>query len=208
MPAQRQEAVARVARERNIERWRRRSAVVRVLRIAAPGTIAAIVLGLAASIAYNSMKPSADAPAETNQPIRLINPRFVGRDEQGRAFVITAASATRDPQEYQKVYLDKPALVIDEQGPDPTRITAAKGVFHENTGKLEVGGGVRMASSQQSFETASSQFDTKTGDLVGSGPIQGSGALGEINAKSYAVYDKGARTVFQGGVHARLIPKR
>jgi lipopolysaccharide export system protein LptC len=122
--------------------------------------------------------------------------------------VITAASATRDPQEYQKVYLVRPALVIDEQGPDPNRITAASGVFHENTGKLEVSGGVRMVSSQQSFETASSQFDTKTGDLVGSGPIHGSGALGEINAKSYAVYDKGARTVFQGGVHARLIPKR
>jgi lipopolysaccharide export system protein LptC len=170
--------------------------------------IVAILLGLAGSVAYNAMKPSADPPAETNQPIRLLNPRFVGRDEQGRAFVITAASATRDPQEYQKVYLDKPALVTDEQGPDPTRITAASGVFHENTGKLEVSGGVRMASSQQTFETATSQFDTKTGELAGSGPIHGSGALGEITAKSYAVYDKGARTVFQGGVHARLIPKR
>lgn len=208
MPAQHQESVTRASRERSIERWRRRSAVVHVLRLVGPAVIVAILVGLAATVAYNSMKPSGEAQAEANQPIRLVNPRFVGRDEQGRAFVITAASATRDPQEYQKVYLVKPALVIDEQGPDPNRITAASGVFHENTGKLEVGGGVRMASSQQTLETASSQYDTKTGDLVGSGPIHGSGALGEINAKSYAVYDKGARTVFQGGVHARLIPKR
>jgi lipopolysaccharide export system protein LptC len=212
MPVQQQEtirrAVPRAAIERNIARWRRRSAVVRVLRIAAPGTIAAILLGLAASVAYNSMRSGSAAPTETNQPIRLLNPRFVGRDEQGRAFVITAASATRDPQEYQKVHLVRPALVIDEQGPDPTRITSATGVFHENTGQLEVAGDVRMSSSQQTFETATSQFDTKTGELAGSGPIHGSGALGEITAKSYAVHDKGARTVFLGGVHARLIPKR
>jgi lipopolysaccharide export system protein LptC len=208
MPAQQQETIPRAARERSIARWRRRSAVVRVLRFVAPGMIGAILLGLAGLVAYNTMKPGVDAPTETNQPIRLVNPRFVGRDDQGRAFVITAASATRDPQEYQKVHLVRPALVLDEQGPDPMRLTAATGVFHENTGKLEVGGGVRMASSQQTFETATSQFDTKTGELVGSGPIQGSGALGEIDAKSYAVHDKGARTVFQGGVHARLIPKR
>jgi lipopolysaccharide export system protein LptC len=208
MSVLRQESVARAARERNIERWRRRSAVVRVLRYATPGAIALILLGLAASIAYNAMKPSPEATAESSQPIRLINPRFVGRDEQGRAFVITSASATRDPREYQKVYLDRPALVIDEQGPDPTRITAAKGVFHENTGKLEVSGGVRMASSQQAFETADSQFDTKTGDLTGSGPIHGSGALGDITAKSYSVHDKGDRLIFEGKVHARVYPKR
>jgi len=212
MPAPPQETLVkpdpRLARERNIARWRRRSAIIRVLRIVAPGAIAAILLGLAASVAYNSMRPGGDQPTETNQPIRLLNPRFVGRDEQGRAFVITALSATRDPQEYQKVHLVRPALVVDEQGPDPTRITSATGIFHENTGQLEVAGGVRMASSQQTFETATSQFDTKTGELVGSGPVHGSGALGEITAKSYAVRDKGARTIFQGGVHARLIPKR
>ncbi|MFC3068032.1 LPS export ABC transporter periplasmic protein LptC [Phenylobacterium soli] len=195
-------------RERNIERWRRRSRAVRVLRVAAPGLIAVIVLSLAGLVAFNALKPGAEPTQETNQPIRLMNPRFVGRDDKGRAFVVTAASATRDAQDYQKVYLDHPALVLDEQGPDPTRLVAKQGVFHENSGKLEVSGGVRMSSSQGAFETAASQFDTKTGELVGSGPVQGSGALGQIDAKSYGVYDKGERMVFQGGVHTRLNPKK
>lgn len=195
-------------RERNIERWRRRSRIIRVLRIVGPTLIALIVLGLAASVAINAMKPSPEATQETNQPIRLINPRFVGRDDRGRAFVITAASATRDPQEYQKVYLDHPALVLDEQGPDPTRIVSKAGVFHENTGQLEVSGGVRLAMSQATFETAESKFDTKTGELIGSGQVQGSGGLGEITAKSYAVTDKGNHMIFQGRVHGRLYPKK
>jgi len=200
------ETMAESARE-DIERWRRRSRVVHGLRIAVPAVILLIIVGLAASVAYNAMRSSPQAAQESNQPIRLINPRFVGRDDRGRAFALTAASATRDPQEYQKVYLDHPALVLDEQGPNPMRITAVRGVFHETSGKLEVSGGVRLAWNSGGFETATSQFDTKSGELVGSGPIHGSGALGEIDAKSYAVYDKGDRMVFDGRVHTRLVPK-
>jgi lipopolysaccharide export system protein LptC len=193
--------------DRTIARWRRRSQIVRTLRIAAPGLIAVILVALGVTIALNTMKPAIQQAQETNQPIRLINPRFQGRDDKGRAFVITAASATRDPREYSRVILDHPAVVLDEQGPDPTRIVAQRGVFHENTGQLEVGGGVRMASSRQTFETESSRFDTKTGELIGSGPVHGSGALGEISAKSYAVTDKGDRMVFNGDVHTRIYPK-
>lgn len=200
------ESLAEPARG-GIDRWRRRSRVVRALRLIVPGVILLILIGLGASVIYNATKPAPEAGQETNQPIRLINPRFVGRDDRGRAFALTAASATRDPREYQKVYLDNPALVLDEQGPDPMRITARKGIFHENTGKLEVSGGVRLASNKGAFETAASQFDTKTGELIGSGPVHGSGPLGEIDATSYAVYDKGDRMVFNGRVHTRLIPK-
>ncbi|HEV2533588.1 LPS export ABC transporter periplasmic protein LptC [Phenylobacterium sp.] len=199
---------AAVLRGRNIERWRRRSRIIRVLRVVGPTLIVLILAGLGASIAYNAMKPTVEPAQEANQPIRLINPRFVGRDARGRAFVVTAASATRDPQEYQKVYLDRPALVLDEQGSDPTRIVSAKGVFHEQTGKLELSGGLRMSSSQGTLETAESKFDTKTGDLVGSGPVHGSGPLGDIDATSYGVYEKGDHMVFQGRAHARFYPKK
>ncbi|MDB5477188.1 MAG: hypothetical protein JWP49_2699 [Phenylobacterium sp.] len=195
-------------RERGIERWRRRSRVIHVLRFVGPGLIALILGGLGASVAYNALKPSPEPAQEANQPIRLLNPRFVGRDERGRAFVITAASATRDPQEYQRVYLDRPAVILDEQGPDPTRIVAKSGIFHESTAQLEVSGGVRMEMARGTFETAQSKFDTKTGELIGSGPIHGSGALGEIDAKSYAVTDKGDHMVFQGRVHSRFYPKK
>ena len=198
---------AQTDRDRTIARWRRRSRAVRVLRIVVPGLIAAILIGLGVTVAINTLRPAVEQAQETNQPIRLIKPRFQGRDDRGRAFVITAASATRDPQEYSRVILDHPAVVLDEQGPDPTRIVAQHGVFHENTGQLEVGGGVRMASAKQTFQTESSRFDTKTGELVGSGPVQGSGALGEISAKSYAVTDKGDRMVFDGDVHTRIYPK-
>ena len=191
-------------RRDEVLRWRRRSRLIRALRVALPGAIGLILAGLAGAVVFNALSSEPVQPRESAGPIRLVNPRFVGRDEKGRAFIITAQSATRDPNDYQRVMLDRPALVVDEQGPDAMRMVAAAGVYHEGTFKLDLSGGVRLVSSKAAFDTATTLFDTKTGEVVGSGPIQGSGSLGEINAKSYAVYGKGERMIFKGGVHTRL----
>jgi len=195
------------ARRDGFDRWRRRSRQVRNLRVALPVAIGLIFLALAGVVAWNTLTSPPEQPKDSDAPIRLVNPRFVGRDDKGRAFVLTAVSATRDQQDYQRVLLDRPALVLDEGGPDAMRVTGHTGVYHEATGKLALSGGVRLSGVSSAFETAASQFDTKTGELVGSGPIQGSGSLGEITAKSYAVYGKGERMVFKGGVHTRLETK-
>lgn len=194
-------------RRADIQRWRRRSRLVRMLRVALPAAIFLILAGMAAAVAWNTFTTRPGELSAKDEAIRLVNPRFVGRDDKGRAFVLTAISATRDPKEYTRVMLDKPALVLDEEGPDPLRITANSGVYHEDDRKLDLQGKVRLSGAQSVFETAQSLFDTKTGELVGSGPIQGAGSLGEISAKSYGVYDKGGRLVFKGGVHTRLNSK-
>lgn len=199
--------IAPPARRAGVERWRRRSRLIQRLRIILPVMIILIFAGLTASMVYNTLTATPIQPGNSNEPIRLVNPRFVGRDDKGRAFVLTAVSAIRDPRDYQRVILDRPALVLDETGPDPLRITGHAGVYHEGDRKLELSGGVRLSGAKAAFETAASLFDTRTGEVVGSGPIQGSGSLGEITAKSYGVYGKGDRMVFKGGVHTRLDKK-
>ncbi len=193
-------------RRADFERWRRRSKLIRLLRILLPGLIALIFLSLAGSVAWSTFRAQPRQAQGADETIRLINPRFVGRDDKGRAFVLTADSAVRDPKDYQRVLLKRPALILDEGGPDQLRLNGAEGVFHETTGKLQLSGGVNMADPRNAFQTAASLFDTKTGELVGSGPIQGSGGLGEIEAKSYGVYGKGDRMIFKGGVRARIEP--
>lgn len=194
-------------RTEGAQRWRRRSRLVQVLRWVLPAAIGAVFLALIGAVAWNSLSTPPAAPKDTDEPIRLVNPRFVGKDDKGRAFVITAVSATRDPKEYQRVILEKPALVLDEGGPDAMRIGGVSGVYHEGDRKLDLSGGVKMSSEKAAFETDASQFDTRTGELVGSAPIQGSGPFGEIKAQSYAVYGKGEQLVFKGGVHGRIEKK-
>jgi lipopolysaccharide export system protein LptC len=195
-------------RRADFERWRRRSRLIRILRVVLPALIALIFLGLVGSVAWSTFNAQPRQGRVGDEPIRLLNPRFVGRDDKGRAFVLTADSATRDLKDYQRVILKKPALVLDEHGPDELRINGADGVFHEQTGKLELSNGVHMADAKSAFTTAASLFDTKTGEVVGSGPIHGAGGLGEITAESYGVYGKGERMVFKGGVRTRLEPNK
>jgi lipopolysaccharide export system protein LptC len=195
------------ARRASIRRWRRRSRLVRAFRLILPAAIGLILASLGALVTYNTLHGQTAIAAVSDEPIKLVNPRFVGRDDRGRAFVLTAVTATRDSRDYQKVYLDQPALILDDEGPDPVRITARQGVYHEGDRKLQVSGGVRLAGAEAAFDTAASLFDTRTGELVGSGPIQGAGPLGEISSKSYGVYDKGDRMVFKGGVHTRMTTK-
>ena len=192
----------------DFERWRRRSRLIRRLRVILPVLIGLIFASLVGMVAYHTLNGARAQTDAAEGPIRLANPRFVGRDSKGRAFVLTAESAVRDRLDYQRVMLKKPALVLDEAGPDEMRINGADGVFHEQNGKLELSGGVRLADTKNAFATAASLFDTKTGEVIGSGPVQGAGGLGEINAKSYGVYDKGDRMVFKGGVRTRLETKK
>lgn len=187
-------------------RWRRRSRLIHQLRIILPGLIALIVLSFTGMVIYRSLVAPPPRPAEADAPIRLVNPRFLGRDEQGRSFVLTANSAVRDEDEYQRVILDRPTLVLDEDGVSPLRLSAATGVYHEGEGVLRLQGDVRLDDRDAAFDTASAVFNTATGVLEGEGLITGAGPLGEINARSYGVYDKGERMVFKGGVRGRINP--
>lgn len=192
------------SRRRNLRQWRRRSQVVLRLRILLPAIIGLIFAGLIGTVTYRTIAGRPAAPVASDAPIRLISPRFVGRDDKGRAFVLTARSAIRDQRDYQRVVMDKPSLVLDEGAEQPLRVSAKSGVYHEGARKLDLEGGVQLSNTQGEFKTKSSQFDTKTGELAGSGPIHGVGSLGEIDAKSYGVFDKGDRMIFKGGVRARI----
>ena len=191
----------------DFERWRRRSKLIRRLRVVLPATIGVILLSLLGFVVQTTVLGRDAAPAKADAPIELVNPRFVGKDEKGRAFVITASSAERDENDYQRVLLREPALVLDAEGESPSRVTAKTGVYSEDKRVLNLDGGVKMSGSNADFNTQSSIFNTATGELEGQGQIAGVGPLGEITAKSYGVYDKGERLVFKGGVRGRLDSK-
>jgi lipopolysaccharide export system protein LptC len=189
---------------RDFERWRRRSRLIRRLRVILPALIVLILATMAGFILHTTFLGRDAAPREADAPIQLVNPRFVGKDDKGRAFVLTAATAVRDENDYQRVLLDKPALILDAEGINPTRVTAKSGVYREDRRVLNLDGGVTMSGQDTTFDTLSSIFNTATGELEGQGEISGSSSLGEITAKSYGVYDKGERLVFKGGVRGRI----
>jgi lipopolysaccharide export system protein LptC len=194
-------------RRQYLDRWHSRSRSIHFWRRALPMVIVLIAVGLAAWIGGRSILAKLNQPAKQPQTtvIRMVNPRFYGRDSADRAFVVGAGQAQRDQSGSGAISLDAPTMTMDAEGPNPTHIQAGKGVYRENQKSMDLQGRVLLRDGQgNSFVTPRATIDTKAGVVSGDQGVTGQGPLGQIAASSYGVYDSGKRIVFRGNVRARI----
>lgn len=185
-------------------RWRRRSRLVRTMRVVLPVVMALIGLALAGWVAWRNTNERPVVTREAQTAIRLVNAKFVGRVKDGRGFMIGARQAIRDEKDYQSVALIEPVLMVG-QGQGSARMSAQSGNYNERDKLLRLRGDVRIDDGKGlKFGSQEAIIDTRTGEVVGHSQVQGDGPLGQLNAKSYSVEDKGDRLVFRGGVRARV----
>jgi lipopolysaccharide export system protein LptC len=179
--------------------------LVHVLRLLLPLIMVGVVVGLAGLVGEHAIKRQAAAHQDATTPIRMVNPHFYGRDNQGRAYTLAAAEAARDEQSFQLVLLSFPTLVLNVDGPKPTHLSADSGVYHEDTRMLLLRGHIRGDDPRVlSVATDEALVNTRTGDVIGSRPLASRTPMAQVASKSFDVKDKGDRLIFKGGVHARL----
>ena len=190
---------------RDLGRWRRRSRVVRSLRLVLPAAIVVILVAVAGQVGWRSLRAASRPPAEAKTQIRMIAPRFYGQSDDGRSFMITARSALRDDSDSMNVRLDSPTLTLGFDEPQPSRVTAKSGLYREDTMKLMLSGDVRIDDGAgYRFASEQASVDTKSGTISGETAMLGEGPTGQVKSNAYTVYDKGDRVVFRGGVRTRL----
>lgn len=191
-------------RQAVLRRWRSRSRLVRTMRVVLPAVMVAIVVALVGWVTWRNVTERPAIPREGQTEIRLLNARFVGRVKDGRGFTLGARQAIRDDKDYQSVALIEPAMVVG-QGEGQARMSARVGNFNERDKLLRLRGDVRIDDGKGlRFTSQEAIIDTTTGEVLGHSQVQGDGPLGQLNAKSYSVEDKGDRLVFRGGVRARV----
>lgn len=194
-------------RRRDLDRWHSRSRSIHFWRRALPVVIVLIAVGLGGWIVARSIMAKMAAPpkqADTGV-IKMVNPRFYGRDDSNRSFVVGAGEAARDSRNPGVISLQQPSVTLDAEGAAPTHVQAGQGVYRETQKSMDLKGGVQLSDGRgNSFATPRAVIDTKTGVVQGDQGVKGQGPLGEIAASSYAVYDSGKRIVFKGGVRARI----
>ena len=184
---------------------RSHSRFVRILRIALPLLMIGVIATLAALVVHHALRRRAAAHQDGSTPIRMTNPHFFGRDNQGRAFTLGARQAARDERSLQVVLLQFPTLTLDVGGAHSSNLTADSGVYHEDTRVLLLHGHVHGANSANGrFAANDAVVNTRTGSVEGPGAIATQTAQGAVKSNAYDVYNKGDRVIFRGGVHARL----
>ena len=199
-PAASPEMARRMA---SLQRWRARSKIVRFYRRALPAAILAICICLVGWIGIRAaLSVFADVGSAT---IRMLNPRFYGRDDNGRSYRLDAKEAVRDGREPDKVYLTGPGMVLDAGPAKSFKIQGLTGIYNQQTRVLQLDGHVRIEDGRgYRFLSDHAVIDPKKDLISGNSSVVGEGPLGRVAASSYAVYDQGARVVFQGNVHTLL----
>lgn len=195
-------------RAEQMARWQTRSRRVQFFRKALPILIGVVVLGLAGWILVRALLGAIGDKG--GEAIHMLNPRYYGRDESGRAFVVAAKEAVRDGKDIKQVSLIAPGFAMQTGEPGgPMQLQAANGVYREQEQILTLGGGVKMKDGRgYNLDTPDARIDPRAGTVTGDSGVAGHGPLGRIAASSYAVYDRGARVVFKGKVQAHIEPRR
>ena len=199
-------AAAHPVRKKNRNRHR---GSVRTLRMILPTVAIGVAVAIVGQGVIRAMAAK-DAPPVANAPLRMENPRFTGTLKDGRAFLITASSATRDLANADQVFLKNPQLTRGYGTDKPTHVVSKDGAYQEEKGSLLLTGDVKIDNGQgYQFASQKALIDTRTGDLVGGAAVEGAGPNnGAIRADSYAVSDKGDRVIFKGRVRTRLTPQK
>jgi lipopolysaccharide export system protein LptC len=195
----------RAGYRRDLRRWRARSRRVKLARVVLPIAMVGILATVGGQVAWRSFTAGDRRPSENKAQIRMVTPRFYGQSSDGRPFIITARSAVRDENDLKRVFLDAPTLTLGVGSPAPTRSTADRGVYREDTLKLQLYGNVRMDDGAgYRFASDEAMVDTRNGNTTGETELQGEGPTGQVQSNAYSVYDKGDRIIFRGGVKTRI----
>lgn len=194
-----------VAERSAIEAWRRRSGLIRFWRRALPAILGLIVLAVVGQLVVRGVlsatAPKDDAPSE----IRIVNPRFLGRDQQGNAFTLTATDGVRVPGQEGLIRLNNPRLVL-RGGDRPMTVTSRLGWWRERDEVAVMRGQVVMVNPAEgsTFRTEEALINTQNDVVSANSPITIVTRTQRISAQSYALYDGGDRVVLRGSVRARI----
>ena len=164
---------------------RAHSRFVRTLRWMLPLTMVGVIGVLAGLIGAHAVKRQA-THSDTPTQIRMVNPHFFGRDNQGRSYTLGARQASRDDQDFQKVLLQFPQVTLDVDGTHPSTLTADSGVYREDTRILILSGHVRASdATSSSFASEQAIVNTRTGTVTGPSALTTQTPMGEVRGGSY-----------------------
>lgn len=205
-PADHSEFVWSPRRQVTLAHIKRRSRLVRLLRLAFTAGAAISVGVLAGPVIANAVSGLNDGRKsfEGSEIVTMINPRFTGRDAGGKSYIITADEAQARRADSNIVDLVNPTLV-DQAG---SRITAPEGTFDQTNQTLDLVRDVRVSDQAgYRFRTTSARFYVADGRVEGLEPLQGQGPLGDIRSDGYEITEDGDVITFTGNVQMVFTPR-
>lgn len=139
------------------------------------------------------------------EPLRMINPRFVGRTEGGGPYQLSAEFAERRQGENQPIELIAP-VYRTEAG---TIMLAPRGIYDEQAQTVIFDGEVLFSDrGGNRFSTPNMRVDLEQGRLYGLEGVTGAGPLGVLQADAYELREGDRALVLRGNVRGQIPDRR
>jgi len=210
-------------RRRPLRDWteRQRSSAVQALRythfVTAMKRILPIgAIALVASVVAYSVVPrhpdrfSVAAPrtGDLSNDLTMTKPRFMGTDEKGNPFTVTAEEGIQDPKNHHRAELKQVQADMQIDMTNWLSAAAKRGFVDLDAGTLKLSGGISLfTDSGYELHTPSADVDVKKNVFEGSHGVTGHGPLGRLSADRFH-FDRLKRQVkLDGHVHMIMYPK-
>ena len=176
-------------------------------------TVVALVLVIILGLwpAFNdeevSFTLSYEDVAASDDQIRMVNPRYVGKDAFDRVFTISAASGLQDSPDDPRIRLEKISASLDFEENFRVIASSRSGTYFVDQGYLELGGDVVLETTDgYRFTGGTARFDLSKHTASSQEEISGYGPLGRFRADRFEIRIDEKRTIFEGRVNMRLDP--
>lgn len=183
---------------------RRHSQFVRVVR-AILTLLAALLIGLLVW-QFTQQSTTSFGPDNPSESVRMINPRYSGRTDDGLPYFLTASEAIRTTANAEVVELLKPVLhFYRNEGVEESVIVADTGTYDDVNKILDLNTTVDMKTDDGNHCVSThARIFAKTKIVHGDKPIQCVGSFGTVNGNAYEILENYKVFVFKQGMDAIL----
>ncbi len=151
--------------------------------------------------------------ASRARDLRMVNPRYLGIDKEGRPFTVTADAARQNnpngtdisSQSGDLVALDVPKADLLSKSNSWIIVTGSTGIYQPQAHVLDLFGDVTVFHEKGfTFHTRSARIGLDAGTADGKEAITGNGPSATIEAQGFHLVDKGDKISFTGKSHLIL----
>ena len=187
-----------------LESARRHSFFIKMMRRA----LIVLCLCLSSFLVYEYASQSSVTFIEDNptEAVKMINPRYSGRTNDGLPFYLKADLATRKMTERDVVSLIKPVLEFTrEKGADFSILLAETGTFDDIEKILNLKSGVSLKTDDgYECETTHARVFNKEKRIEGKEYIECNGNFGEVTGNAFEINNDYSQFIFKNGVTAAI----
>jgi lipopolysaccharide export system protein LptC len=200
-------------RERAFAKAKRRSARVRLLRLAiligGLGTVATmLVVAFFNPFATKLGSLSFAALSVEGTKIVMDRPKLAGFRSDGQAYLLTAERALQDIKQPTMVQLRTVDGEIGTAGGEATHLSADAGVYDNLAERMQLSGNVRIKNGRFTVLLRSAKFDFKSGVYGSDDRVEVQGGDGTtIFADRASALNHGQELTFEGHVRTNIVPQ-